>query len=128
MSRSGLRAESDRARAVLWSLAGESNAVSGQRLGVRAEQVRRSRGAVARGEVAALRSRPRPQRTPLKREAALAVALEVLSCPAAEGPLYTLTRLARQIQVRSGETISPCHLSVVLRKRAIAGAGRAIAS
>jgi hypothetical protein len=56
------------------------------------------------------------------------VAREVLSSPAAEGPLWTLTRLAREIEVRSGETISPGHLSVVLRKGAIAGAGRAIAS
>jgi transposase len=128
LSRSGLRAEADRARAVLWSLAGESSAVIGQRLGVRAEQVRRWRGAVARGGVAALRSRPRPGRTPHKRKAALAVAREVLSSPAAEGPLWTLTRLAREIEVRSGETISPGHLSVVLRKGAIAGAGRAIAA
>ena len=60
LSRSGLRAEADRARAVLWSLAGESSAVIGQRLGVRAEQVRRRRGAVARDGVVALRSRPRP--------------------------------------------------------------------
>ena len=126
LSRSGLRAEADRARAVLWSLAGESSAVIGQRLGVRAEQVRRWRGAVARGGVAALRSRP--GRTPHKREAALAVAREVLSSPAAGGPLWTLTRLAREIEVRSGKTISPGHLSVVLRKGAIAGAGRAIAS
>ena len=118
LSRSGLRAEADRARAVLWSLAGESSAVIGQRLGVRAEQVRRWRGAVARGGVAALRSRPRPGRTPHKREAALAVTREVLSSPAAEGPLWTLTRLAREIEVRSGETISPGHLSVVLRKGA----------
>jgi hypothetical protein len=58
----------------------------------------------------------------------LAVAREVLSSPAAEGPLWTLTRLAREIEVRSGETISPGHLSVVLRKGAIAGAGRAIAA
>ena len=128
LSGSVLRGEADRARAVLWSLAGESSAVIGQRLGVRAEQVRRWRGAVARGGVAALRSRPRPGRTPHKREAALAVAREVLSSPAAEGPLWTLTRLAREIEVRSGETISPGHLSVVLRKGAIAGAGRAIAS
>jgi transposase len=128
LSRSGSRAEADRARAVLWSLAGESSAVIGQRLGVRAEQVRRWRGAVARDGVAALRSRPRPGRTPRKREAALAVAREVLDGSAADRPLWTLARLARVIEARSGETISPGHLSVVLRKGAIAGAGRAIAS
>jgi transposase len=124
LSRSGLRAEADRARAVLWSLAGESSAVIGARLGVRAEQVRRWRGAVARDGVATLRSRPRPGRTPRKRDVALAVAQAVLNRPATDGPLWTLTRLAREIEVRSGETISLGHLSVVLRKGAIAGAGR----
>ena len=124
LSRSGSRAEADRARAVLWSLAGESSAVIGSRLGVRAEQVRRWRGAMARDGVAGLRSRPRPGRTPRKRDAALAVAREVLSSPAAEGPLWTLARLACEIEVRGGETISLGHLSVVLRKGAIAGAGR----
>jgi transposase len=128
LSRSGLRAEADRARAVLWSLAGESSAVIGLRLGVRAEQVRRWRGAVARDGVAALRSRPRPGRTPRKCLAALAVARAVLSGPTADRPLWTLARLAREIAERSGETISPGHLSVVLRKGAIAGAGRATAS
>jgi transposase len=127
LSRSGLRAEADRARAVLWSLAGESSAAIGSRLGVRAEQVRRWRGAVARDGVAALRSRPRPGRTPRKRDAALAVAQEVLSRPAGDGPLWTLARLAREIEARSGATISSGHLSVVLQKGAIAGAGRGIA-
>jgi transposase len=125
LSRSGLRAEADRARAVLWSLAGESSAVIGGRLGVRPAQVRRWRGAVARDGVAALRSRPRPGRTPHKRDAALAVAREVLTAPAAGRPLWTLARLAREIEARSGETISPGHLSVVLRKGAIAGLARA---
>ena len=125
LSRSGLRAEADRARAVLWSLAGEASGSIAARLGVRAEQVRRWRSAVARDGVAALRSRPRSGRTPRKRLAALAVAGEVLSGPAADGPLWTLVRLAREIEARSGETISPGHLSVVLRKGAIAGAGRA---
>lgn len=128
LSRSGVRAEADRARAVLWSLAGESSPSIATRLGVRAEQVRRWRGAVARGGAAALRSRPRPGRTPRKREAALAVAQEVLNGPAADRPLWTLARLAGEIEARRGETISPGHLSVVLRKGAIAGAGRGTAS
>lgn len=127
LSHSELRAEADRARAVLWSLAGETSAVIGARLGVRAEQVRRWRGAVARYGLAALRSRPRPGRTPRKREAALAVAREVLDRPATDGPLWTLARLAGEIEVCSGETISLGHLSVVLRKAAIAGAGRGTA-
>jgi transposase len=124
LSRSAVRGEADRARAVLWSLAGETSAAIAARLGVRAEQVRRWRSAVRSGGVAALRSRPRPGRTPRKREAALAVAREVLDGPAADRPAWTLARLAAEVAARTGETVSPGHLSVVLRKGATAGAGR----
>ena len=124
LSRSAVRGEADRARAVLWSLAGETSAAIAARLGVRAEQVRRWRVAVRSGGVAALRSRPRPGRTPRKREAALAVAREVLDGPAADRPVWTLARLAAEVAARTGETVSPGHLSVVLRKGATAGAGR----
>jgi transposase len=128
LSRSGARGEADRARAVLWSLAGETSAAVGSRLGVRAEQVRRWRSAVARAGVAALRARPRPGRTPRKREAALAAAREVLNEPVADRAPWTLARLAREIEARTGGTISSGHLSVVLRKGATVGAGRATAS
>jgi transposase len=113
---------------VLWSQAGETSAAIAARLDVRAEQVRRWRSAVRAGGVAALRSRPRLGRTPRKREAALAVAREVLAGPAADQPVWTLARLAREIEARTGETISPGHLSVVLRRGATAGAGRATRS
>ena len=124
LSRSAVRGEADRARAVLWSLRQETSAAIAARLGVRAEQVRRWRVAVRSGGVAALRSRPRPGRTPRKRDAALAVAREVLGGPITDRPVWTLARLAREIEARTGETISPGHLSVVLRKGATAGAGR----
>jgi transposase len=124
LSRSAVRGEADRARAVLWSLAGETSAAIAVRLGVRAEQVRRWRAAARSGGIAALRSRPRPGRIPRKREAALAVAREVLSGPVADRPVWTLARLAAEVAARAGETISPGHLSVVLRKGATAGAGR----
>src|ERR671926_483690 len=78
LSRSAARGEADRARAVLWSLGGETSGAIAARLGVRAEQVRRWRAAFRAGGVAALRSRPRPGRTPRKREAALAVARDLL--------------------------------------------------
>jgi len=91
---------------------------------VRAEQVRRWRAAARTGGVAALRSRPRPGRTPRKRDAALAVTRDVLAGSAADRPVWTLARLAREIEARTGETISPGHLSVVLRKGATAGADR----
>src|ERR671933_1386205 len=87
LSRSAVRGEADRARAVLWSLDGETGAAIAARLGVRAEQVRRWRSAVRSGGAAVLRSRPRPGRTPRKREAALAVVREVLSAPAADRPV-----------------------------------------
>jgi transposase len=124
LTRSAVRGEADRARAVLWSSAGETSAAIAARLGVRAEQVRRWRAAFRRGGVAALRSRPRPGRMPRKREAALTVAREVLAGPVADGPAWTLARLAREIAARTGETISSGHLSVVLRKGGTAGAGR----
>src|ERR671939_841537 len=86
LGRSAARREADRARAVLWSLEGETSPAIAARLGVRAEQVRRWRSAVRSGGVAALRARPRPGRTPRRREAALAVVREVLSAPAADRP------------------------------------------
>ena len=124
LGRSAARREADRARAVLWSLEGETSPAIAARLGVRAEQVRRWRAAFRRGGVEALRSRPRPGRTPRKREAALAVAGELLNGGAADRPVWTLARLAAEVAARTGETISPGHLSVVLRKGATAGAGR----
>src|SRR4051812_7575528 len=124
LSRSAVRGEADRARAVLWSLDGETSATIAARLGVRAEQVRRWRAAVRSGGVSALRARPRPGRTPRKREAALAVARDLLAAPVADRPVWTLARLAAEIRVRSGETVSPGHPSVVLRKGAAAGVGR----
>src|SRR3954466_8894763 len=93
LSRSAGRGEADRARAVLWSRAGETSAAIAARLGVRAEQVRRWRAAVRSGGVAARRGaarrpRPRPGRTPRRRAAALAVAREVLDGPAADRPVW----------------------------------------
>jgi transposase len=124
LGRSASRREADRARAVLWSLEGETSPAIAARLGVRAERVRRWRAAFRRGGVEALRSRPRPGRTPRKREAALAVAGELLKGGAADRPVWTLARLAAEVAARTGETVSPGHLSVVLRKGATAGAGR----
>src|SRR3954447_3758925 len=99
LGRSTARREADRARAVLWSLDGETSVTIAARLGVRAEQVRRWRSAVRSGEAAALRTRPRPGpgRTPRKREAALAVARDLLGGPAADRPIWTLARLAAEV-------------------------------
>src|SRR3954470_6842738 len=122
LGRSAARREADRARAVLWSPGGETSPVIAARLGVRAEQVRRWRAAFRSGGADALRSRP--GRTPREREAALAVAGELPKGSAADRPVWTLPRLAAEIAARTGDTISPGHPSVVLRKRGAAGAGR----
>src|SRR4051795_12490934 len=90
LGRSAARREADRARAVLWSLDGETSATIAARLGVGAEQVRRWRPAVRSGGVAALRARPRPGRAPSKREAALAVARDLLAAPVADPPVWAL--------------------------------------
>jgi transposase len=73
----------------------------------------------------ALKTRPAPGATPVKAQAALSVAEEVLSIPVADRPNWTLPRLAREIEARTGHRISRSRLSVVLRKRGLfAGAGR----
>src|SRR3954447_12847209 len=124
LGRSAARREADRARAVLWSLEGETSPAIAAPLGVPAEQVRRARAAVRRGGVAARRSRRAAGRAPRQREAALAVAGELLKGGAADRPVWTLARLAAAVAARAGGTSPPGHLSAVLRKGATAGAGR----
>src|SRR3954463_16636080 len=97
LGRSAARREADRARAVLWSLDGETSATIAARLGVRAEQVRRWRAAFRAGGGGGWGPRPGRGRTPRKREAALAVARDVFAGPAADRPVWTLARLAREI-------------------------------
>src|SRR3954467_15180117 len=58
LGRSAARREADRARAVLWSLEGETSPTIAARLGVRAEQVRRWRAAFRRGGGGGRRRRP----------------------------------------------------------------------
>src|SRR3954447_27049737 len=55
---------------------------------------------------------------------ALAVPGDLLAAPVAARPVWTLARLAAEIRARTGETVSPGHLSVVLREGATAGVGR----
>src|SRR3954463_12822126 len=67
LGRAAARREADRARAVLWSLEGETSPTIAARLGVRAEQGRRWRAAFRRGGGGGARSRPRPGRPPPQR-------------------------------------------------------------
>lgn len=127
LARSAERGEADRARAVLWSLDGQSSALIGQVLQVRADTVRGWRGRFTQGGVAALRARPRPGRPGRQGALALACAAAILAEP---GPvLWTLSRLKTEIARRTGVMISVSRLSRLLRhKGASPGAARATPS
>ncbi len=116
LARSTRRDEADRARALLMSLAGKTSPEIAPLLGVRPEQVRRWRTRFREGGPQALRTRPRTGRGDIKAQAALSVAREVLETYDNDLP-WSLPRLAAEVQRRTGQTISPTHLSVVLRKK-----------
>lgn len=125
LSQSSDRAEADRARAVLLTLAGWTSGRIAEAFGVREDTVRFWRSAFMTGGVAALRTRIAPGPAPVKAERALAVVQDVLSAPVADRPNWTLPRLADEIARRSGVRISPSRLSVVLRQKGgSAGDGR----
>jgi len=70
----------------------------------------------------------RPQGTrpePVKARAALSVIEELLAPDVSDRPNWTLPRLADEIEKRTGERFSKSRLSVVLKKGALLGAGRA---
>lgn len=119
------RAEADRARAILLTLAGWTSIRIAEAFGVREDTVRLWRSDFMRGGVAALRASVAPGPVPLKAEAALRVAAPLLSAPVANRTNWTLTRLAEEIATREGVTISRSQLSKVLRKKGdSAGVGR----
>src|SRR5512134_3075407 len=78
------RGEADRARAVLLTLSGWTSPRIAEAFGVREDTVRLWRSDFARGGVAALKTRPPPGAAPVKAEAALSVAEELLSAPLAD--------------------------------------------
>lgn len=119
LSRSPRRDEADRARAVLMSAAGKASTQIAPFLGVRAEQVRRWRARFRHGGVPGLRTRPHPGRPDAKAQAALAV-VQALQDEAERAELdasWTCPRLAKEVERRTGVTISAAHLSVVLRQK-----------
>ncbi len=95
--------------------------------GVTADTVRRWRSWFAAGGVADLRADPHPGAAPVKSEAALAVAAELLSQPVTDRVNWTLPRLQTEIAARSKFTISKSQLSKTLKKGGSAGAARATA-
>lgn len=117
LSLSPVRAEADRARAILWTLNGKSSREIGNLLGVNAGQVRVWRRRFRNGGVDALRARKPPGRPISKGQVALEIATELLEAPRTGAPPWTLPRLAEEIRHRKGITISVGWLSVLLRKK-----------
>src|SRR5918911_2542494 len=119
LSHSRDRGEADRARAILLTLSGWTSGQIAQAFGVREDTVRFWRSAFMTGGIEALKKSTAPGPAPVKAERALFVAEEVLSCPVADRPNWTLPRLADEIERCSGVRISRSRLSVVLRKRGL---------
>ncbi len=125
VARSSDREEADRARAVLLSLDGWSSERIAAAFCVQPDSVRHWRWIFGRAGVAGLRARKAPGPEPKKARAALSVVEELLAAQVSERPNWTLPRLADEIERRTGERISKSRLSVVLKKGALPGAGRA---
>jgi transposase len=123
LSQSRDRAEADRARAILLTLSGWTSGRIAEAFGVREDTVRLWRSHFMRHGLEALKTRTAPGAAPVKAQAALSVAEDVLSVPVADR--LKLPRLAQEIEARTGQRISCSRLSVVLRKKGIfAGGGR----
>jgi transposase len=110
------RAEADRARSIVLTLAGWTSGRIAEAFGVREDTVRLWRGDFMRGGTAALKTRKPPGAAPMK---ALAVAEDVLSAPLADRVNWILPWLAREIEARTGHRISRSRLSVVLRQKGV---------
>jgi transposase len=109
LSRGADRAEADRAPALLLTLEGWTSARIAQAFGVRQDRVRLWRGAFAQG------AGP----VPVKAEAALRVAVPLLSAPVEDRRTWTFSRLEGGIARREDLRISRSQLSKVLRKRGV---------
>jgi transposase len=117
LARSSDREEADRARGILLSASGWTSPQIGEALRVREDTVRNWRSAFMRKGVEAIIRHVAPGRAPVKAQAALKIAGEVLTTPVENRTNWTLPRLAEEIERRSGHRISRSRLSVVLRKK-----------
>ena len=113
------RGEADRARAIVLTLEGWTSPRIAQAFGVREDTVRLWRSEFAKAGVAGLKRRVAPGPSPVKAQAALRVAEEMLSAPVADRPNWTLPRLIGEIERREGVSISRSRLSVVLRTKGV---------
>ena len=115
------RGEADRARAVLLTLSGWTSGRIAEAFGVREDTVRLWRSDFMRGGVDALKATVAPGPAPAKSEAALRVAMPLLTEPVADRHNWTIPRLRAEIEAREGVSISRSQLSKALRKKTFAG-------
>jgi transposase len=129
LARSAQRGEADRARAILLTLEGLRAEDIAHGLSVNVSTVREWRGLYARGGVDALRYLPRSGGRPgTAGRQALSVAKEILAEDVSHDGHWTLPRLCAEIERRGGGRVSQPWLSVLLRKKDIAGGARATRS
>ncbi len=123
LSRSDVRGEADRARAILLTLQGWTGVQLAEAFGVTPDAVRHWRGWFSERGVDALRSSLAPGPSPAKGERALAVASALLRQPVEDRTNWTLPRLRAEIERQTGATISAGRLSVLLKRGASVGGG-----
>ena len=117
------RGEADRARAVLLTVSGWTSGRIAEAFGVREDTVRLWRSDFMRGGVDALKATIAPGPASVKSQAALRVAIPLLSEPVADRPNWTIARLCAEIEAREGVSISRSQLSKALRKKSSGGGG-----
>lgn len=127
LARSARRDEADRARAILLSANGWTSGQIARAFGVTPDSVRRWRTWFLADSVDGLRAVPHAGAAPVKSEAALALAGDVLSVPVTDRANWTLPRLQAELTARTELTISKSQLSKTLKKGGSDGAAPAIA-
>ena len=123
LSRSDVRGEADRARAILLTLQGWTSGEVSEAFGVTPEAVRHWRGWFSERGVDALRASLAPGPSPAKGQRALAVASLLLRQPVEDRTNWTLPRLRAEFERQTGASISAGRLSVLLKKGGLTGAG-----
>jgi len=131
LSRSHVRGEADRARAILLTLQGWTSLEVAEAFGVTPEAVRHWRGWFGERGVDALRSTLAPGPSAARGERALEVAATLLRQPVEDRTNWTLPRLRAEVERRrspvierqTGASISAGRLSALLKKGGSVGAG-----
>ena len=123
LSRSDVRGEADRARAILLTLEGWTSMQLAKAFGVTPEAVRHWRGWFSERGVDALRSTLAPGPSPERGQRALEVASLLLRQPVEDRTNWTLPRLRAEIERQTGAGISAGRLSVLLKKGGSPGGG-----